>query len=264
MIRIITKRTRAALRAIAAFVSGLRRAAERPRQEAAASAAEAQAAGPEAAAGRGTVMAAAQGDPAPAGAGTQAAQAATSLAARCPVPGLSRQVILRGHLDLILAAPAPANHLDCLTGPARDHAAAARQVDQVRILQLLFGCDEVAAAYRRWLDQALSEQAKTAVPLHSWDEIAIDSAPVGWGNRDVHGFLCVCCGGNCWQVILADGFPDRLCARCARRELALDPGQVWAPRLPPAHGHLEFPGLLPGEPHENSIEVRLTDGTTRR
>jgi hypothetical protein len=216
-------------------------------------AAEAQAAGPEAAAGRGTVTATAQGDLAPVGAGTQPRRrAATPLARRCPAPGLTRQAILRGHLDLILAAPAPANHLDRLTGPSRAHAAAGRQVDQVRIQQLLSGSDEVAAAYRRWLDQALREQAKTAVPLRSWDETAIDSAPVGWGNRDVPGLFCVCCGGNCSQVILADGFRGRLCARCVRRELA------------PAHGHLEYPGLLPGYPRKNSIEVRLTDGTTRR
>ena len=259
MIRIIIKRTRAAIRAIAALIARLRRAAERPRQDAAAAGA-----GQIAVSGPGSVMEAAQGELAPAGVGTQAAEAVRALSGRCPLPGLCRQVVLRGHLDRILAAPPPANHLDCLTGPDRDHAAADRQIDQVRILQLLYGCNEVAAAYRQWLDEALSEQAKTAAPLCSWDEIAIDSAPVGWGNRDVHGFLCERCGDTCWQVILADGFPDRLCARCVRRELALDPGQVWAPRLPPAHGHLEYPGLLPGEPHENSIDVRLTDGTTAR
>lgn len=182
-----------------------------------------------------------------------------------PAAGPSRQVLLRRHLDRILASPPPANHSDhrqMADYGTRDHAAAFRQLDQVRILQLLHGCDEVAAVYCEWLGTALREQAKTARPLQAWDELALDSAPIGW-DRDRHGFLCWCCGDAFWQVIPV-GDSDRLCGRCARRELNLKPGQVWAPRLPAADGHIASPGLLPGEPFENEIELPLSDGTSRR
>jgi hypothetical protein len=259
MIRIITARTLAALRAEAALVPGLRRAAEeaeQARDEAAAAAA--RAAVQQVPAARDAALADTRPELALLAARTQAAAEGPARPA-----GMPRREIVGGHLARILAVPAPAIHLDYLTGPDRDHGAASRQVDQVRILQLLFGCDEVAAAYSQWLDGALSEQAKTAGRLRSWDEVALDSTPIGWGNRDVHGFLCARCGDSSWQVILAAGFPDRLCVRCAR-ELDLEPGQVWAPRLPPAHGHLEYPGRLPAEAHESSITVRLGDDTTRR
>jgi hypothetical protein len=182
----------------------------------------------------------------------------------CPPAAPTRRQVVRGHLDRVLAVPVPANHADRRRGPDRDRSGEGRQLDQVRVLQMLFGHDDVAAAYQQWLDAALGEQAKTARPLGSWDEIAIDSAPIGWPQRDVHGFLCVCCCECFWQVITVGDILERLCGRCARRELHMEPGQVWAPRLPPADGHIACPGLLPGEPRQATIEATLTDGSTRR
>lgn len=179
---------------------------------------------------------------------------------------LSRRDLLRGHLDRILAFPPPASHLDhrrMAEDGTRDHTAEIRQIDQVRILQLLHGRDEVAAVYREWLDAFLREQATTAVPLNSWDEVPLDSAPIGW-DRDVHGFLCWIggCDFSSWQVIPVGG-ADRMCKRCARRTENLAPADVWMPKLPPAHGHIEYPGLLAGEPHENTIDLALSGGGQR-
>jgi hypothetical protein len=266
MIRIITSKTLAALRAESALVPGLRHAAEqsdRKRQESEAARLAADAARDAAE----DALAAARKSIGPLSPQPPSTRAAES-GARHPEPGpaacLSRREVVRGHLNRILATPAPANHADHRCDPHRDHSAASRQLAQVRILQMLFGPDEVAAVYQQWLDVALREQEKTAEPLRSWDEIAIDSAPVGWPQRDVHGFLCACCTECFWQVITVGDILERLCGRCARRELDMEPGQVWAPRLPPADAHIAYPGLLPGERRENTIEASLTDGSTRR
>ena len=259
MIRIISSRKLAALRAEAALVSGLRAAAEqadRGRQEAQAGrlSAEASTAAADAARQQAEArLAALASVPRPAAETAEPPARQTS-----PRPAvLSRREAVRGHLDRILAAPAPANHADHLRGQRRDHAAASRQIDQVRILQMLYSNEDVAAVYCQWLDEALAEQAKTAERLRSWDETAVDSAPIGW-NADWHGFLCPCCGEAEWRIVSAKD-AERLCTRCARRELGLEPGQVWAPRLPPAHAHIAWPG---GE-REHTITATLADGGKR-
>jgi hypothetical protein len=76
------------------------------------------------------------------------------------VAELSRSVQVREHLARVIAATP-------LRGPseeADDRDAVYRQINQVAILKLLYGPDEVADAYTSWLDTSLSEQVKTATP----------------------------------------------------------------------------------------------------
>lgn len=132
MIRIVTARTLAALRAEAALVPGLRRAAEeaeQAREEAVAAAA--QPAVQQVPAASGAPRADTQHELALLAAGTQAAaEILAPPADRRLAAGMPRREIVRGHLARILALPAPASHLDYLTGPDRDRGAASRQVDQ--------------------------------------------------------------------------------------------------------------------------------------
>jgi hypothetical protein len=170
---------------------------------------------------------------------------------------LSRPEILRRELAAALESPAPANH-DDHQSRGRNYEAEKQQASRVLVLQALFGRDRVAAEYMKWLDERLSEQVKTAQPLRSWDEVTISAAPVGW-ERDIHGSLCGCCGECLWQVIEVGSPLDRLCSRCANRELGWKPQQLWAPRLPPAHSTIQTPGGRQAE----TVAVTLSDGTTR-
>lgn len=187
-----------------------------------------------------------------------------------PTTALSRRAILRGHLNRILAYPPPTNHKENIqlneAGVTDRAKAVSRQIDQVRILQLLHGRDEVAAAYSDWLDDNLREQVKTAKPLRSWNEVHLDIAPIPRWRRDRHGFLCwvsAGCDESFWQLLpVGGGSGDRMCKHCARAE-NLSPGEVWEPRLPAAHDALAYRGLMPEEAHENEITLKLTDGTDR-
>lgn len=269
MIKIVTSRKLAALRAEAALVPALKaEAGQVPglRESAAQSAQAFERAASELAAAK-AGQARAEAALAAAVQRSSAASPAKTAAPRPPAPTApekpARREIIRKHLDRILATPAPANHSDHLRDRENyDGTAASRQLEQVRILQMLHGHDEVAIVYQQWLDNTLAGQAKTAEPLRSWNEIAIDAAPIGWGQRDRHGFLCLRCGECDWQVVTIGDIEERLCGRCAR-EMHMEPGKVWAPRTPPAEGHIACPGLLPDEPHENSIDASLADDGTR-
>lgn len=179
-----------------------------------------------------------------------------------------RRAVIRDHLDRILATPRPANHADHLRmerDHTRDHAAERRQLRRVDLLQMLYGRVEVAAAYHDWLTAELRRQQPTAQPLQSWDDLAFDLAPLPRWDRDRYGFQCWigCCDSSFWQVVPIHG-TDGMCETCARTTEHLQPHQVWAPKLPPAHGQLVHPGPPVDEPHTGpAIGSLLTDGTTR-
>lgn len=141
-------------------------------------------------------------------------------------PRPARNVVIRGHLGRILTAPAPANLRDRLDPDyVRGVGAENWQLEQILILQMVYSPDAVARVYMRWVDDSVRAQRKTAVPLASWDEVAVSSSPIGW-ERDNHGFLCHVCGECTWQLCSMTDDIERLCGRCARRELRCAPGEV--------------------------------------
>lgn len=129
----------------------------------------------------------------------------------------------------------------------------------MRVLQALYGRDRTAAAYAEWLDARIREQAKTPDPLASWDDIPDSSVAAGW-RQDSHGFLCVACADNFWQVIEI-GDTDPLCAACARY-FGWEPSRVQALRVPPSHSLLRASGYLPGGRRE-TVRVTGSDSITR-
>ncbi|GAB1646862.1 hypothetical protein [Krasilnikovia sp. MM14-A1259] len=172
------------------------------------------------------------------------------------ITALSRRAQVREHLSrIIAAAPLRASRDDHV-----DLAVYDRQVQQLEILWLLFGRDEVAEFYSSWLSDEIAEQAKTAIGLTSWSDAPMSTAPIPRWNRDRHGFLCVGCGDSFWHLASLNVSLDRWCKSCARDLEELQPSEVWEPRRPDIHGNLEFPGLLPDEPRDNMLHVQVTAG----
>lgn len=186
----------------------------------------------------------------------------------------SRQAAIRELLDRILASPAPTNHQDDLRADTYDQAATTRQFDRVEILLMLHGRDEVASAYHRWVEDNARAQAATTAPIASWNELALDTAPLGRWRSDRHGFLCYVCGESFWQVSIKNQ-SDLTCRACARifagdhpKEHVDEPmwsiSDVIPLRLPAAHSRLAFAGYdLDAEP-ENIMGMVDNDGVERR
>ncbi|RZU46582.1 hypothetical protein EV385_6657 [Krasilnikovia cinnamomea] len=176
----------------------------------------------------------------------------TKRSAMPTITALSRRAQIRDHLTrIIAAAPLRASRDDRADLAVYDH-----QVQQLEILWLLFGRDEVTEVYSSWLTDELAEQAKTATGLTSWSDVAMSTSPIPRWNRDRHGFLCVGCSEAFWRIVSLSGSLDRWCKRCARDLEGLEPSQVWDPRLPTIHGSLEFPGLMPDEPRDNMLHLQ--------
>jgi hypothetical protein len=180
----------------------------------------------------------------------------TKRSAMPTITALSRRSQVREHLTRIIAA-AP---LQTSRADSPDRAVFDRQVQQLKILWLLHGRDEVAEVYSSWLDDEMAEQVKTATGLSSWSDVPMSTAPIPRWNRDRYGFLCVGCGDSFWHIASLSPSMDRWCKRCARDLEELQPSQVWEPRRPGIHGYLEFPGLMPDEPRDNMLHVQVPDG----
>ncbi|MFC7650420.1 hypothetical protein ACFQX6_66335 [Streptosporangium lutulentum] len=177
---------------------------------------------------------------------------APTAAATSAAPTIRQQI--RAYLNVVLAAD------------TTQSAAALLQVDRARMLKAVHGADLVAGVYAEWLREHQDAALKDTAPLTSFDELSMACAPIPRWTRDMHGFLCVCCAENQAQVRTTDDDAD-LCRICARRELALQPGEVRLLSHPAAHGHLMGPGLYTDGRARHQvpqIEVPLTDGSTAR
>lgn len=186
----------------------------------------------------------------------------------------ARQAAIGDLLDRILATPAPTNHQDNLRAEPRDQASVKRQLERVEILLMLYGRDEVASAYHRWIEGNARAQAQTAAPITSWSDLALDTVALPRWRSDRHGFLCYGCGEPFWQVFIKNQ-GDFMCRACARIFAGDNPQDrvdepMWSisdvipVRLPAAHCRLAFAGYDPHAEPENQLGVVAADGADHR
>ncbi|WP_331731416.1 hypothetical protein [Kitasatospora sp. NBC_01300] len=127
-----------------------------------------------------------------------------------------------------------------------------------RALVAVHGRDRAAAVYAEY---ASDRQDAVTEPIGSWNNLVLNTKPLSYWTRDLHGFLCGCCGGPFSSVVI-DGI-DAVCNKCARENSTVENAQPeWHAY---SRGEFIFPGLLPEETPkgEHAITIRYQDGEVR-
>ncbi|MFE7808516.1 hypothetical protein ACFU51_28365 [Streptomyces sp. NPDC057430] len=127
-----------------------------------------------------------------------------------------------------------------------------------RALVSAHGHDRAASVYTQY---AGSRQTTVTEPIGSWNNLVLNTKPLGGWTRDIHGFLCCICGDAFTSVVI-DGCDD-VCNRCARENSTVEDARPqWHAY---SRGAFVFPGLLREEmPRgETAIGIRYADGETR-
>ncbi|MGW2416911.1 hypothetical protein ACWCV5_32755 [Streptomyces tubercidicus] len=133
------------------------------------------------------------------------------------------------------------------------------QMAWARALIAMHGYDRAASVYTSYVTH---RQASVTEPIGAWNQLVLNTKPIGGWGRDIHGFLCVYCGGAFASVVIDRC--DAVCNRCARENSTVEAAQpqwhAWS------HGEFVFPGLLGDENAngESSLIVRYHDGETRK
>ncbi|WP_431776297.1 hypothetical protein [Streptomyces cucumeris] len=132
------------------------------------------------------------------------------------------------------------------------------QTARARALISVHGHSRAADVYTQY---ARDRQKTVTEPIGSWNNLVLNTKPIGNWGRDRHGFLCCICGDAFTSVVIDRC--DAVCNRCARENSTVENGQPqWR-----AYSHSEFifPGLLPKEmpKGETAITIRYADGETR-
>ncbi|MGI5341866.1 hypothetical protein ACQEVS_32910 [Streptomyces sp. CA-181903] len=125
-----------------------------------------------------------------------------------------------------------------------------------RALVALHGRDRAARVYSGYARDRQRDVARSGLTLTSWDSLVLDTKPVGDWTRDIHGFLCVVCGGT-FPSVLIEGL-DPACQRCAREntESPEEAAPLWRAY---SHHAFVFPGALREElpKGESTVTVRF-------
>ncbi|MFJ5122305.1 hypothetical protein [Kitasatospora sp. NPDC088548] len=127
-----------------------------------------------------------------------------------------------------------------------------------RALVAVHGRDRAASVYAEY---AGDRQDAVTEPIGSWNNLVLNTKPLSYWTRDLHGFICCYCGGPFSSVII-DG-TDPVCNKCARENSTVENAR------PEWHAYSRsefiFPGLLPEETPkgESAITIRYQDGEVR-
>jgi hypothetical protein len=132
------------------------------------------------------------------------------------------------------------------------------QTAWARALVAVHGHSRAAAVYTQY---ASRRQKTVTEPIGAWDNLVLNTKPIGHWSRDRHGFMCCICGDVFTSVVI--DHCDAACNRCARENSTVEDAEPqWR-----AHSHdtFVFPGLLPEElsKGETAIVLRYADGETR-
>ncbi|MFC9431522.1 hypothetical protein [Streptomyces sp. NPDC056987] len=155
--------------------------------------------------------------------------------------------------DSGLGALVPYNGRPDLPEDAKD-----LQTAWAHTLIAVHGHDRTASVYTEYVAK---RQKTVTESIGAWDQLVLNIKPMGGWTRDIHGFLCVYCGGAFTSVVIDRH--DAVCNRCAREngnlETARPQWRAWS------HSEFVFPGLMGEERNggESAITVEYKDGETR-
>ncbi|WP_030273011.1 hypothetical protein [Streptomyces sp. NRRL B-24484] len=127
-----------------------------------------------------------------------------------------------------------------------------------RALIAVHGRNRAASVYTEYARQ---RQHTVTEPVGSWDNLVLNTQPISYWTRDIHGFLCCGCGGPFSSVLIER--IDAMCNRCARENSTVEDARPeWH-----AYSHREFifPGLLTEEmpKGESTLSIRYQDDEVR-
>jgi hypothetical protein len=125
----------------------------------------------------------------------------------------------------------------------------------------LHGLSRAATVYSWFARDRQQEVVNSGLTVGSWDDLVLGAKPFTYWSRDLHDFLCCCCGDAFCQVVV-DHY-DPMCSRCARKNTTPDQAApLWKAQC---HDRFVFPGQLPEElaDGEYLVQLRYTDGEER-
>ena len=129
------------------------------------------------------------------------------------------------------------------------------------VLISLHGRSRAATLYTSYARDRQQQVVNSGLTVGSWDNLVLGAKPLTYWTRDLHDFLCCCCGEAFCQVIV-DQY-DPMCSRCARTNTTPDQAApLWRANC---HDRFVFPGQLPEElaGGEYLIQLRYRDGEER-
>lgn len=112
-------------------------------------------------------------------------------------------------------------------------------------LVALHGLPRASAVYAEYAKDRQRAEAEKRPPVGSWDSVC--GAPPDHWDRDIHGYLCLICGG--YHPVLWTKDYGAICKRCAKSGEwdDLTPDSAWPLWKAASHERFLFGGVLRGE-----------------